>query len=464
MDLSFTHTQTKKDRKSNATSSCNLLLFQKDDLIEYQSRFHLQYSRYGSKKDVTFEHGLQINLTNGNIYVSYRIVNDNLTEDNIYKTSYKSKRNDFKMLSELIDNGIYRGEKRLNYWGIKYERAINEISLMLTNVLKSKFNTNFYITKSYKEKPSVNEIFDIIVDFHLYKKNIKGHDNVYYDIMYVYPLKKYLKLNENKFLPSVLDSLKIKSGYLIKELNTSETPINISGVNYICKLFGENYLEYIKKINLTQHCSDINIPKIKPQELKNESEKNCFVKLINSWGEDAINIDSIFVGINKVLTLRNHIESLGIVIPLTPKNDNQFMDLIERLTNLKQYYKRGYKLKYNFPENFLNDIQTEIHHENKTFKVKVLITEEDFINEGSFMKNCMAKQYNNGTLYVYLRGTLDNKHINLQYRKGGLVQSYGKSNTQVPSIFQPFIELLNEKFKKFNDMIWTKEKYDFLFH
>jgi hypothetical protein len=462
VDLLFKHTQTKKERKSPASSVCDLKVFSDDDFLIYLGVFNLEYSRYGTKKRVTFEHGLNICLFNGDINVTYRIINDNLTDENVYKTSYKSKKNDFKMLNDLIDNGFYRGEKRLNYWGVKYERAINEISLIVTNKLKSNFKSEFYTNKSYKEKPSVNELYDIIVDFHLSQKNIKGHDNVYYDIMDTYPSKKYLKLNDNKFLPSVLDSFGIKSKFLIKELNTTEAPINLIALNYICKLFGENYLDYIKKINWKQHCCETRIPKIKSEELKNDVEKNSFVKLINNWNSTSINLESIFTGLNNILKLRKELESKGVMIVLNAKNDNQFNGLLERLISLKQYYQRGYKIKFNYSREFLEDIEEDIIHDGETFKVKVLVSEDDFINEGVFMKNCMAKQFNNGILYTFLRGSLKNKHINIQYRKGNVVQSYGKSNTPVSSIFLPFIDILNKKFSKYQDLTWIKEKYEFL--
>jgi hypothetical protein len=74
----------------------------------------------------------------------------------------------------------------------------------------------------------------------------------------------------------------------------------------------------------------------------------------------------------------------------------------------------------------------------------------------------MAKQFNNGILYIYLRGSINNKHINIQFRRGSLVQSYGKSNTPTPSIFSPFVDILSEKIKKYPNITWTKEKYDYL--
>ena len=462
MDLLFVHNQTKKDRKGPGISNCSLKLYELDNILNYQSRYELEYSRYGSKKHITFEHGLTICLRNGDITVSYRIINDNLTEDNIYRTSYKQKKNDFKSLNELIENGLYRGEKRLNYWGIKYERSINEIILIITNKIKSQINYKFLNEKSYKEKPAINEIFDLLVDFHLYKKKIKGHDNVYYDIMDVYPLKKYLKVNENKFLPSVLDGLKIKSKFFVKELNTTDQPIDIKLLNYLCKLFGDNYIDYIKKIDWKRHCSEINTSKFRVETLRDDSEKNSFVKLINNWNSTNTNLETVFVGVDKLLKLRKDLDDRGVKISLTPKNDNQYNALIERLSNLKQYYKRGYKVRLVFPEEFTNEIEKEIRINDNIFSVRLLKTEEDYINEGIFMKNCMSKQFTNSSLYIYLRGSIGNKHIDLQYRKGQLVQSYGKSNTKVPSIFLPFIDSLNQKIRKFHDLKWSKEKYEFL--
>ena len=132
MDLLFKHNQTKKDRKSPATSICDLKLFGDDKFLIYHALFNLEYSRYGSKKNVTFEREMNVCLLSGDITVTYRIINDNLTDDSVFKSSYKKKKNNFSMLNDLIEYGFYRGEKRLNYWGVKYERAINEMSLIIT--------------------------------------------------------------------------------------------------------------------------------------------------------------------------------------------------------------------------------------------------------------------------------------------------------------------------------------------
>jgi hypothetical protein len=122
----------------------------------------------------------------------------------------------------------------------------------------------------------------------------------------------------------------------------------------------------------------------------------------------------------------------------------------------------GYKVKYLLPDYFLREIEEDINIGENIFKVKILTTEDDYRIEGFNMKNCMSKQFPHGSIYIFLSMQLKRKKINLQYRKGNLVQSYGKANTPVNSIFEDAIAILNKKFEKYTNLSWTKVKYDFL--
>lgn len=76
-------------------------------------------------------------------------------------------------------------------------------------LLQPKFKSNFYQTKNYKFKTTLNTIYDLIVDYHLDVKGIKGHNGIYFDIQQEYPKKKWLERNEYKYLPAVLDSMEL---------------------------------------------------------------------------------------------------------------------------------------------------------------------------------------------------------------------------------------------------------------
>ena len=116
------------------------------------------------------------------------------------------------------------------------------------------------------------------------------------------------------------------------------------------------------------------------------------------------------------------------------------------------------------PDSFIEDIEREIINGKGVYKPKVLSSEDDFRIEGYSMKNCMAKQFPHGSLYVYVSLQYGRKKINLQYRKGKLVQSYGKANTPVKDDFLDAIEHLTERFSQYSNLEWIKEKFDFLTH
>ena len=129
---------------------------------------------------------------------------------------------------------------------------------------------------------------------------------------------------------------------------------------------------------------------------------------------------------------------------------------------MKLHYKKGYRIRYSIPPVFTSEIEEDIVVNGLVFKPVILKTEEDFNLEGYLMKNCMGKQFINGSIYIFMSLTHKRKRINLQYRKGILSQSYGKANTQVDTFFNDAVEILNKKMSKYSDIEWKKEKYDFI--
>jgi hypothetical protein len=330
------------------------------------------------------------------------------------------------------------------------------------NIISPNFKNDFYKNKNYIEKPVMNPLYDMFVDYHLDIKHIKAHDGVYFDIKNEYPKKKWLLKNDYKFLPSVLDSYGIKSKYLIGELNKlTGKSINISTLNYICKLFGDNYLDYLKRIKWENHCYDL-IPNKKLHELKNDSEKNCMVSVINKWETQTLKSDSFVYCINKLLSIREVLNVKGVDLRFKAKNDHDFENLMEQWSGIKLHFTRGYKVKYIMPNEFIEAIEEDIEIGGSVYKPKLILSEEDFRLEGFTMKNCMSKQFSHGAIYIYVSLQHKRKKVNLQYRKGRLNQSYGKANTPVTPIFNDAIEVLTKRFERYSNIEWRKDKYDFL--
>lgn len=461
MDLFFSYKQEKKDRKGDSYSKCDLKLFERENHINFISWFDFDYCRYGTKKHVVFEHSFSMNLKNGDIDVTYRIINNGVTEDKMFKSTTKTKRNDFKMLYELVENGFVRGEKRNGYWGVKYNRNLDLFTTKIIEFLKPKFSNEFLSNKPYFEKPVTISLYDILLNFHLDKKEIRGHDNIYYDIQHNYPKKRWLLKNGNKFLPAVLDSYGIKSKYLVGELSKNEKHININSLNYLCKLFGENYIDYIKQFDWRMHCYE-EPPNKKIHTLRNESEKKCLVNTINKWELESFRTETIVHSLNKLFSIRELLDKRNVPTKFNSRSPVQFDNIMEMWLGIKLHFARGFKVRYMMDETFVQTIEKGIMVDDLYFKPKILLTEDDFRVEGFMMKNCMSKQFAHGSLYIYTSLQHQRKRINLQYRKGELVQSYGKANTPTPEIFFKAIEILNKRFSIFPNIEWKKEKYDYL--
>jgi hypothetical protein len=462
MDLIFKYSQEKKEKKLSSKSNCDIKLFQTENELIFFAIYDFDYQRYGNKKHVTFEHGFNLNLNNGDIVTTYRILNDGITEEKMFRNSYLKKKNNFKMLLDLTENGFIRGEKRINYWGVKYNRQIESMVNLVFNIVKPKFKSEFHLTKNYINKHTINPLYDMFVDYHLDVKKIKAHDGVYFDIKNEYPKKKWLVKNDYKFLPSVLDSYGIKSKYLIGELNKlSGKPINVSTLNYICKLFGDGYIDYLKKIKWENHCYDL-IPNKKLHELKNDNEKNCMVSVINKWETETLKSDSFIYSINRLLSIREVLKEKGVDLRFKAKNDYEFENLMEQWLSIKLHFTRGYKIKYVMPNEFIETIEQDIDINGEIFKPRLILSEEEFRLEGFNMKNCMSKQFLHGSIYIFVSLQHKRKRVNLQYRKGKLNQSYGKANTPVPSTFNEAIEILTKRFETNFGIEWRKEKYDYL--
>ena len=462
MDLLFSYQQEKLDKHNNS-SVCNYNLKQIGDILEFEGYYDFEYTRMDTPRTISYVHKFSLNLKNGNISTLYQINNSNLSRDvKLFRNCNVAKKNNFKSLYELTENGIYRGEKRSGYWGVKYYQSLNKMINIIYDILAQNISSSYILDKMRTpEKCYMNELYDLIVDFHLDKKKIKAHDGVYYHIQHEYPKKKWLKKNDNKFLSAVLDSYGIKSKYLISAINKYSTTINIASLNYVCKLFGSNYVDYLKQIPWELHCYS-EMPNKKEHTLKTEAEKKNMVKTINNWELENLRLDALTSSINKLLTIRTILDEKGLDLKYNAKNDTDFEILNAMWVGLKQYYNRGYKMKYEFANEFITDIEETFEIEGQICKPKILITEDDFRAEGFVMKNCMANQFINGIFSIYVSLQKGKKKINLQIRKGCVIQSYGKANTPVTDDFKSAVDYLIEKFKNYINISWSKTKYDII--
>lgn len=455
--------QEKFVKKHKLNSVCTLDLTMHPDRIEYKGVFYMEFKRWTVPYGVTFTHEIILNKKNGDFNIKYQIINEKFNNAP-YKNKLYRRKNNFDRLQTLVHHGFYQGEKDKGYWGKKYESAIRLFFNEIREDLQKQFKDEYFSNKSYDFK----SLYELIVDFHLYKKNIKSHDNVYSIIEDVYPKKKWLNINDNKFLPAVLDEYGIKSKYLIKMLS-SPTKSNIKTINihtliFICNLFGENYIDYIKQFNWIR-LSNVHFKQPKRFVCKNEAEKKIILRIFQDQdNEEPIRMFTTLEYVYQLFNNREFLEKNGYEnLKLEIKKTDDIGYLLDYWLLLKKQITTGYLEKYSFPTDILQEIEAPIIVENKIFIPKILTSSEDFCIEGKRMKNCMSRQFGLGIVQIYMSLSCEKKRIDLQYQRGKLNMAYGKANTAVPQeIFGRAIEILNSRMMKYKGMKWEKKRYNII--
>jgi len=458
-------------KKLNSTADISLEI-EKDTII-YRGTFFMDFKRGDIADGVTFKHELYLNRENGEFLITYEVINKRRSK-NRPKSNTWIKRTNFEKLKELTHMGFYRGEKRRGFWGVKYERKTTQFFDEIKMLLQNEIDDPYLKSKTYY-KPVINRLFDLLVDYHLFKKGIKGHDNVYVDIQEVYPKKKWLKVNNFKFLPAILDEHGVKSKYLIKELSKREHPshvtggtgVNIRAAIYMCGLFGESYVEHIKKFDWRM-IANRPFNKTKKHQSKNDSEKRALIRMFEEQtkfddtvvqANDVPRVSNILISLHKLFEIREFLEEHGFTdLKLSQLKTPDEIELILPCWEImKAHFRLGYMMRYKIPQDVVENIQLPI--ENKFFP-KVLLSDRDFCYEGYKMKNCMGRQFTQGAIYMHISFTDGDRTVDLQYQKGKLHQAYGKANTPIPDDFKDGVEILSKKMIQYDTLKWEKEKVE----
>ncbi len=456
MEVLFYHEQEKYERNKPHRNVCKLKLASDSDFLMLISEYYIEYSRLGKKNYLTYEHGLTINKSTGDINVIYRLLNKKENSHMLHKNVMKAQKNNFDMLMEFTSRGFYTGEKRFNFWGVKYKKACLDVYKLIIEDLKIE---NIQQDKDH----NVNPLYDLILEYHLNKKGIKGHDCIYWDICEAYPKKKYLKQNDWKFIPAILDQYGIKTKYLIGALSSRKASIpkiNFKSVKFLCTLFGSNYIDYLREFDWETICLEY-VKSNKTFVCDNEPEKRALANSLKKYSEvEVITSDGILNTIQDLFMLKEFLKKENLIVKIKANSCHHLISLKDTWELHKKHFKLGYKLKYSLPEEMIEDLEEPIKIGDKLFKPTLILTEDQFKIEGMIMKNCMAKQFSVGSLYIHASVSVGSKRVNIQYRKGHLNQFRGKANSNPSKEFTEAIDIFSKKMEKYKDVTPNKEKYD----
>ena len=479
MENVFNYIQKKQTEKGRCDEKCSIDIFHQHDRLIIDLSYHFTYLKSPveptpdsikreSLREVKSQYRITIDLLKPNFFVFSSTINSGFLSDE-KKSKNRELKNNFRQLAEIIDLGFYGGGKKGTSWGVRYEKKTKSAWEVIKNIIQPSIKDPYLKTKNYNT-PTISPLYDLISDFYIDSKKVKGHDLIYLDIQEDFPKEKFLKVNDRKFVPSLLDQYGIKTKQFIGALNNSvdDMPIIIKSLNYLCKLFGENYIDYMNKIDWHLHCYK-SPPTKKTHTLKNEREKKNMVKLIQNWEEEGLRTNteismdgSVITSIYNLLELRNKVEDKGIELKFTATSDSELDIIYEEWISLKKYLIKGYRVRYNFPTDFVDYIEKPIVIGNVVYTPLILKTEESFKIEGHIMKNCMGGQFDHGSISIYVSLRKGKKWVDVQFRSGDRTMCYGKANSDTPSDFKIAIDSLTKRMKKFKDIKWSKEKYDII--
>lgn len=472
MDLIFTHKQEKTRRKGTTQEDCLIELFDRGSTLLLRTMYTFTYLKYEGNgqrptRFVEVSYTFSIEKSNGNFMITNHILTEGtgVPTDQLKPKRFKNK---FDRLAEFTSHGLYSGGKKNSegQWGVAYNKKVESVVKIMTEILQPNIKNQFLKNKGY-EKVEIDPLYDFIVDYFCDKKKIKGHDLIYTHIQEGIPKPTFLKNNDGKFVPAILEEYGIKTNNFIGSLNEiGGTQINIRSLRYISKLFGDNYIDYMNKIDWEYHCFK-SPPTNRLHELKTEREKKCMVELFKSWGsttDEILNFDSLLLSVYHLLELRNKLEDKGVDLKFDSKTSEELESLREEWESLKKYFSRGFKLRYVFPEEFIQFIESDIQIGNVTYQPIILKTEEEFKVEGHIMKNCMANQFSHGVISIYVSLRKGKKWVDVQYRKGEKKMCFGKANSPIPDDFKMAVNVLDKRFSKIKGVSWIKEKYDLIFN
>ena len=451
------YSEEKCSEKTNV-STCELILSSDEDNVILTGEFIKKYLKKNEEPFVIrFYHMISVNKNTGDFSVDH--VFENGKKGLVpMKTSSNIKDNSFYELEKSCKS-ITDGENRKGFWGVKYKRIITGIYSIIKDQLIQRVPGTYMFSKIYDEKSS-NILYEMIVDFNLTSNNIKFHDNVYSHIIFDYPKKKWLKVNDNKILPAILDRYGIKTKYFIAQLSNSDNErIKIKSLAYICKLFGDNYIDYIKKFNWQEAC-EVSFAYSKFHRCKNDNEKKTILNALIKWSKEENPISSVIYPIHTIFSIRDFLEKKGFNLDIKIKSSYDLNGVSKYYTLLKRQLCSGFGFRYNISEEIINELELPIIISGSTYFVKALLTESDFIMEGIKMKNCMDKQFFHAATFLFFVMSTEKERINLQYQKSNLIQGYAKANTAIPEHFKPPMRILESRLYGFRTLTWNKVKYE----
>jgi len=512
--FTFPSITTTKDRhiKGNYAepfSGLYVTLFErKITLIDDKLTFSL-YKQYKSrkvnckffKKRVTI-YRVSINLKTGNVIS----IKNTTSQTHIRTNSFGHIKEVLKMIlyPEVTHASLQnkKGGRTTGEVMSGYNMKFNHSEFVNAVLTKLKFIDSpddllIYDNKLIKSMSS--ELTDILLEsviksFILHKK-IKVHNDFYFYLIQYYPTEKFLKKNDRKLISSILDRYNFKSKSTIKILHQN-TNLNLHSFFGVCSIFGDDYMKYMSKIDVTMFVFNNKsrgigrvynlegqivirdyIQQIRNLDLQLSNEdKNNLVKYLNySPQEGRRNIIGMVLDHFRMM---GKIKSAGIPIGFKGTTIDKFDDEHMEFSKIVRLIDKQFIREYIFHEKTIKVIEKPIFgyelNDDGISAVKrkyipvILKSQNEYDEEGKSMHHCVSSYIGYGNSMIISLRLVDNndeiiERVTCEYNNqtGKQVQARGLQNRDPAKHFNEIIEKLDKRAKKLNEkdkLKWVETK------
>lgn len=270
-----------------------------------------------------------------------------------------------------------------------------------------------------------------------------------------YPTEKYLKKNNRKLVQSVLDLLDMKDNFTIKLLHKYPF-INIRLLKTLHSLLGgSKYLSNIddrifERMESKGSWEDSNVNKFTVKNFIKELdelpelleiEKSNLVKVMNNCKSPLRGLlktdydQSTYLHSPNHTTLYDHFNMLKQIRVYNP---NLYMSTTTSKTMHEEHVEfaemiskinKGYIVSYKFNELMVKDMESPLN----TYYPYILKNEEEYNEEGSFMKHCVSSYYDKEkSIVISLRKGDERWTCEFDVADGMLIQAKGRFNVEPP--------------------------------
>lgn len=310
----------------------------------------------------------------------------------------------------------------------------------------------------YKDRPGYDEWRDAILnelaidignpnsifDYFIKAKQIKVPDNYYELLKLDYPGQKYLKKNDNKLALAILDKNGIKSKRTNKLLNIYPKRATLWYMNALIKLFGMNYIQYIKdvKVSTDGYFYAPNLISY-PNDFISHIEKMNLINFINEKNNK----------ISAIQMVQDHLKMLQVVkdneikFKIKASTIDEFNAEHTALTQICTELRKDTHINVIYNEK-LAILEEPILYNNIIYTPVILREEYEYISESQIMHHCVSSYIERDkSLIISLRKNDEQITIEYDTTSGDLVQKRSYCNDLPPEHFNEPVDILSKKVK-----------------